>query len=154
MKLKKLVTGLALSMILLVVTVSGVSAQSLVQTIVTGVVYGTNNLPVNGGTVSVTCGTGTQLAGIQPDGTYQAIFAQTACKAGDTASAVASTSQGNGSNSASVQNTAINGPVVDLDIAVVNVNISVPEFGEVTGLVSLLGAAGSFFYIKYKSVIA
>lgn len=119
-------------------------------TVVTGVVYGTNGNPVSSGSVNVTCGSGNQTVSIISNGSYQATFSQSQCKTGNTASANANTSQGSGANSAPVKNTAINGPAVDIDISVVNINLSVPEFGALTGILSMAGAAGTFLYNKRK----
>lgn len=155
MKLKKLISAVSLSAVALFVSAGVAVAQVPLfeQTLITGTVYGAGGNPVNGGDVTIRCGTGSINAPIQADGSYQIFFPQSQCKSGDTANVHAFTSQGEGTNSASVEDTTVNGPVVNLDVAVINVNIAVPEFGAVTGLVSMIGAAASFVYLKSKEMI-
>jgi hypothetical protein len=127
------------------------AAPSIAQTWVSGVVYDASHTPVSGGSVTVHCGPGSQVVSIAGDGTYTAIFDQTVCHAGDTASGTAATSDGTGSNSTTVQNTSVNGPIVDLDIAVID--ISVPEFGVVGGMMSVVGASAAYLIAKSKALI-
>jgi hypothetical protein len=82
---------------------------------------------------------------------YAVSFPQSECKAGDTVSASASTGEGSGSSAETVQNTAVNGPAVDLDIAVVD--ITVPEFGTVVGMMTGVSAVGGFLLMKQKGLV-
>lgn len=155
MKLTKLVSGLTLSAFAFFVSASMAMAQVPLfeQTLITGIVYGSDGNPVNGGDVTIRCGTGSINAPIQSNGTYSIFFPQTECKAGDTANVHAFTAGGEGTNSAPIEDTTVDGPVINLDVAIINVNISVPEFGALTGLVSMIGAAASFVYLKSKEMI-
>lgn len=120
----------------------------IAQTWVSGTVYDESSNPVSGGSVTVYCAAESQTVPIGADGSYGATFSQSDCKVGDTASAVATTSEGSGTNSGVVQNTAVNGPVVDLDIAVLD--ITVPEFGQIAGVLTAVGSAGSYLVYKLK----
>jgi len=128
-----------------------VQAQVLAQTWVSGTVVGSDSSPVNSGSVFVQCNGFSRNATIQANGTYAVSFPQTECITGNTVTASASTSEGSGANSAPVQDTNVNGPVVDLDIAVID--ISVPEFGLIGGIVSAMGAAGAFMYMRAKQLV-
>lgn len=151
MKASKITVGIATLATALALSAGQVMAQVIAQTWVSGTVYNSSHVPVSGGSITVHCGSATQVASIGADGNYGVSFSQTDCKAGDTASATASTSDGSGSNAATVENTTVNGPIVDLDVAVVD--ITVPEFGMIGGMVTMLGAAGSYLYMRAKSLV-
>lgn len=149
MKATRLLVGAVVAAVMFSMSVSSASAQ-VAQTIVTGVVTDGSNNPVTGGSVQVQCGTGSQSGSINSGGSYQVVFEQTACKAGDTATVTATTPQGSGSGSTTVQD-SVTTPVVDIDIAVVA--ISVPEFGIIGGMISMIGAVGSYIYMKSKAAV-
>lgn len=151
-KYHKAILGLVLTTALILMNTSTTMAQGFAQTLVAGFVYDSNMLPVTTGSVTINCGTGSQTVSIGSDGSYNAFFSQSECRAGDSVSATASTSEGNGSNSTVVSNTSVNGPVVDLDIALLDVNVNVPELGVIGGMMSLIGAAGSYLYLRPKMV--
>ena len=132
-------------------TATPVSAQVIAQTWISGTVYNASHVPVSGGSVNVHCGSATQVATIGADGSYGISFSQSQCKAGDTAAATANTSDGSGSNSTTVTNTTVNGPIVDLDVAVVD--ITVPEFGLIGGIITMIGASGSYLYMRARSLV-
>jgi hypothetical protein len=114
-------------------------------------VFNSSNEPVNGGSITVRCGSSTKVATIESNGHYGVSFTQSQCKSGDSASATASTSDGSGTNSTTVQNTNVNGPVVDLDVAVID--ITVPEFGMIGGAVTALGAVGSYLVMRARGIV-
>lgn len=134
---------------------SAVSASAqfpvISETWVSGTVYDGGGSPVSGGTVTVTCNGVNRFAGILSNGSYGVAYPQTECKVGDTVTASASTGAGSGSNSASVVNTPINGPIVDLDIAVID--ITVPEFGLIGGMLTGMGSVAGYMYLRAKALV-
>jgi len=142
--LKSVSFSLSLGFVLLVSSVSHAQAQVFAETWISGTVVDGANNPVNGGQVLINCNGTVKTVGILANGSYAASFPQSQCKAGNGVTATASTDEGSGSNSTSVQNTVVNGPIVDLDIAVID--ITVPEFGLIGGfLTGAVGIAGYFF---------
>jgi hypothetical protein len=108
------------------------------NTIVDGTVTNSGS-PVNGANVTVTCNGHTQTATTNSLGAYLVVFSAADCPVAATANVSAAKSgAGSGSNS---------GPVGPTDSAAINVgivNVAIPEFGIVAGLLALLGAAGAF----------
>lgn len=151
MTASKLTQGIALGAAAVFLTASQAFAQTalIAQTWVSGTVYGPDNTPVSGGSTNVNCGGTNKVATINSDGTYAVSFTQDECSAGDTASATASTSEGSGSSSTTVQNTSVNGPIVDLDIAVIDINV--PEFGVIGGALTGLASVGGYLVMKAKN---
>lgn len=154
MKATRLSQGILLGAAAVLLSASQAFAQTtplIAQTWVNGTVYGADGQPVNGGTTSVNCGGTVKAASISSDGSYAVSFTQEECSAGDTASATASTSEGSGSSSATVQNTSVNGPIVDLDIAVID--ITVPEFGVIGGALTGAVSAGGYLLMRMKNKV-
>ena len=83
-------------------------------------------------------------------GTYIVTFPQTHCKATDTVTVTASKGSVTGTKTGTVKD-FIKEKCLDLDIALVNVVIpTVPEFGLIAGLTTVLGALGVFFVVRRK----
>ncbi len=152
MKASKLILGIAFGVAALALSTTQASAQFFSETWISGTVYNTEGSPVNGGSVNVTCGSTTKLAIIDGSGNYAKMFTQVECKAGDTASATASTGEGSGTNSEVVQNSSVNGPIVDLDVAVID--ITVPEFGVIGGALTGLISVGGYLVMRSKSMLS
>ncbi len=150
MKASQVVKGIAVGAAAVLMSATQAFAQVpiIAQTWVSGTVYSQSGTPVNGGTTSVNCGGIVKTAAINADGSYAVSFTQEECSAGDTASATANTSEGSGSNSAPVENTSVNGPIVDLDVAVID--ITVPEFGVIGGALTGLASVGGYLVMKAK----
>jgi len=151
MKIAKIGLGSLMLTAMLMTGVATAQAQIVRETVITGTVFGPDGTPVNSGSVSVQCGTASLATQSRPDGTYGVTFSQNNCKVGDTAAASASTPEGSGSDSEVVQNSVVNGPIVDIDIAVID--ITVPEFGLVGGMITAIGAVGTYMYMKTKALI-
>lgn len=147
--------GVVLATIIFVWAHSTVSAQIplFAETVVTGVIYGPDGNPLTTGDVTVICNATSLSMPINPDGTYEIHFDQLHCKAGDTATSQATTPIGTGTNSGLVENTVIDGPIVDIDVAIVDVNFTVPEFGVLTGAISVIGIVSSFVYKRTKKFV-
>ena len=145
--------GVATAVGMFLSSVAFAQAQTpvIANTWVSGTVFDANHNPVHSGSVTVHCGAGSQLATIQSDGSYAVTFDQSVCKAGDTAQGSASTSEGSGSSATTVQNTVVNGPVVDLDIAVID--ITVPEFGKIGAAISAIGGVAGYLFLRQKQAI-
>lgn len=151
MKASKIILGVAIAAAGLAMSATQASAQMIRETWISGTVYNSAGTPVNGGNVNVTCGSTTKLAVIDGSGNYAKTFTQVECKSGDTATATASTGEGSGTNSEVVQNTVVNGPIVDLDIAVID--ITVPEFGLLGGALTGLVSVGGYLVMRSKSMV-
>jgi hypothetical protein len=153
MNIKQLAVTMMMAAGLVLSVSSTAAAQGLLlaETWVSGTVTDGSGSPVSGGSVFVQCNGAVRNVGILGNGTYATSFPQTECKAGDTITASASTGEGSGSNAETVQNTTVNGPVVDLDIAVVD--ITVPEFGTVVGMMTGVGAIGGFLLMRQKGLV-
>lgn len=147
----KIILGTAIAVAALVMNTTQASAQMIRETWISGTVYNSEGTPVNGGSVNVTCGSTTKVAIIDGSGNYAKTFTQVECKAGDTATATASTSDGSGSSSEVVQNTVVNGPIVDLDIAVIDINV--PEFGLIGGALTGLASIGGYLALRAKTMV-
>ena len=151
MMASKIILGTAIAVAALVMNTTQASAQMIRETWISGTVYNSEGTPVNGGSVNVTCGSTTKVAIIDGSGNYAKTFTQVECKAGDTATATASTSDGSGSSSEVVQNTVVNGPIVDLDIAVIDINV--PEFGLIGGALTGLASIGGYLALRAKTMV-
>lgn len=113
-----------------------------------------NGIPGGGGGdyVTVTCNGNIQVVPFNAAGNYGAIFPQTQCKVGDSATAAVAIAEGSGSNSGTVQNTTVNGPIVDLDVVVLD--ITVPEFGLVGGMAAGGVSIAGYLLMRAKSMIS
>jgi hypothetical protein len=113
------------------------------ETVITGkVYYAENNLPVDGAKVTIKCGlarTGTRTA---EDGTYYFNLLKKQC--GKNHSVTVNANK-NGITGAVTE--FANGEEIDVPIGSTPV---VPEFGVTAGIVTVLGAVGTFFVIRKK----
>lgn len=133
---KFLVSLFAAGAVLLVPAVA--SAQSVVAGKVT---Y--NGQPVNGATVTAVCNTHSRDAHTNKQGDYAIQFTVDECPDGHTATVVASKDGMGGTGSGE-----IDGVSATLNIAIVN--IAVPEFGVIAGIVGSIGAVGAFLVIRRR----
>lgn len=83
-------------------------------------------------------------------GTYLVTFPQEKCIVGDTVTVTATKNGLTGTAIGTVKD-FIKEKCLDLDVALVNVNIPlVPEFGATAGVLTILGALGTFFFVRRK----
>lgn len=133
---KFLVSLLAAGAVMLVPVTA--SAQSVVAGKVT---Y--NGEPVNGANVTAVCKSFSKDAHTNKQGDYAIEFTVDECPDGETATVVASKDGMGGSGSGE-----IDGVTSTLNIAIVN--IAVPEFGVIAGMVGAVGAVGAFLVIRRR----
>ncbi|CAN5191184.1 hypothetical protein BH09PAT2_BH09PAT2_01520 [soil metagenome] len=129
------------------------ASQSMAQsidTVIKGTVSDSNGAGVNGANVSVVCDGVTRNTTTTSVGDYLVMFSRAECAQGDNATATATASEGTGSNDGTVQRFTF-GPGLELDIAIIN--ISVPEFGMVTGVVTAIGSGIAYLGLKRKFII-
>lgn len=129
--------------------VSHAEAQSI-DTIIKGTVKDGGGGVVAGANVSVTCDGVTRNTTTNGSGDYLVMYSRAECAQGDTATATATASEGTGSADGTVQRYNY-GPGLDLDIAIIN--ISVPEFGMVTGMVTAVGSGLAYLGLKRKFLV-
>jgi hypothetical protein len=135
--MKKFLFSLLAAGVVLVVPVAA-SAQSVVAGKVTH-----NGTPVNGANVTAVCNTNSKDAYTNQNGDYAVEFAVNECPDGETATVVASKNGMGGTG-----NGQVDGVTATLNIAIVNV--AVPEFGVIAGIVGSIGAAGAFLVIRRR----
>lgn len=127
----------------------------LAQTWVSGTIKDSNGNPVAGGgagdNVTVTCNGNVHVVPFDTTGSYATSYEQTVCKVGDPASASVAIAEGSGSNTGTVQNSAVNGPIVDLDVVVLD--ITVPEFGLIGGALTGVGSIAGYLYLKTRFIV-
>lgn len=146
----KFLTALFAAVVLFATTPIQAHAFSGFQVgIVQGLISGSDNNPVDGASVSVTCNGNTQTATSNAAGFYSVQFANNVCTTGMNASVTATKNSQSGSASGVMQDGGTIG-FLRLDLAVVHVPI-VPEFGLITGLVALATSAGSYAFLKKRS---
>lgn len=156
--MKRSLFGLVAAMAVLF-TVGRTSVQAIdpvvAQTWVGGTIFDASNNPVPGGNpgdmVTVVCNGHLLVVPFDASGNYAAIFPQNRCKVGDSASASVAVPEGSGSTAGVVQNTEINGPVVDLDVVVLN--ITVPELGLIGMGVAGMASAAGYLYMKGRAAV-
>jgi hypothetical protein len=84
-------------------------------------------------------------------GTYIVTFPQSQCIVGDKVTVIATSKDGATGTSTGTVKDFIKEKCLDLDVAIVNVVIPmVPEFGLVAGTLTVLGALGTFFFVRRK----
>lgn len=135
--MKKILVSLAVAGGILIAPVAA-SAQSVVAGKVT---Y--NGQPVNGANVTAVCNSFSKDAHTNQQGDYALEFTVDECPDGQTATVVASKDGMGGSGSGQ-----IDGVSATLNIAIVN--IAVPEFGVIAGIVGSIGAVGAFLVIRNR----
>jgi hypothetical protein len=159
---KKILFSLMLVMVLSLTLVSACSyhdhntCQVDKNTIVEGKITFDNGTAIGKASVTVVCAHGkktytettkTVNSGLLK-GTYIVTFPQTHCKATDTVTVTASKGSVTGTKTGTVKD-FIKEKCLDLDIALVNVVIpTVPEFGLIAGLTTVLSALGLFFIVR------
>lgn len=133
--------------LLLVTTISVVSAQ----TVVAGKIYDSPNFetanPVIGANINVTCNGNLKTDVSQIDGTYSVSFNNTAneCPNGNTVTVVAEKNGVTNSETGVVHDyTAI---MPDLYVGVVNIAL-IPEFGLLIGALTFVSAVAVFFFVR------
>lgn len=114
--------------------------------IVQGVVSGPDNNPVSGASMSVTCNGSTLGTTTNTSGFYLVQFPNGVCNDGQTVSVDATHNSQTGHGTGVMQDQGTVG-ILNLDVGIVNIPL-VPEFGLVTGAVTLLASAGSYFMLK------
>lgn len=147
--MKRFLSAIAITTFIFLFFVSQTHAQSI-DTIIKGTVKDGSGSVVNGANVSVTCDGVTRNTTTNSSGDYLVMFSRAECAQGDTATATATASEGTGSADGTVQRYNY-GPGLDLDIAIIN--ISVPEFGMVTGMVTAIGSGLAYLGLKRKQFI-
>ncbi len=148
--MKKITSILLTSVLALSIFVSQANAQSI-NTVITGTVRGPENTTISGASVTVVCDGNVRNTSTNSSGDYIVTYPSSECVQGDTATATATNGDGSGSNSGTVQRfTAVNG--LELDIAILDIAIAVPEFGIVTGVISALGSGVVYLGMKRKFV--
>jgi hypothetical protein len=133
---------LALMMILMLGAVSA-------STVVAGKIYDNDfSQTVSGATVDVTCNNVVLHTISLGDGAYAVTYDGSVCNEGSSLSVHAiETSFGENTVTGEIHNNIVTG--LDLNLGVVNVPL-VPEFGAVVGVLTILGALGTFFVVRRK----
>lgn len=144
--MKRFFSVLVLAGFFLFLSASQTRAQSI-DTIIKGTVKDGAGTAVSGASVSVTCDGVTRSTTTNSSGDYLVMYSRAECAQGDNATATATASEGTGSADGTVQRYNY-GPGLDLDIAIIN--ISVPEFGMVTGMVTAIGSGLAYLGLKRK----
>ena len=114
------------------------------QTFISGTVRQSGS-PVNGASVHVTCNSVFANDTTDATGAYGVLFSATDCPSGATATASATKGSASGSNSGSVA------PHTALNLAIVDVNIALPEMGAITGALATVAAGGAFMVIRRRN---
>lgn len=102
----------------------------------------TNGIPVNGAKVTVVCNGNTENATTNRKGSYSVNF-NGKCSNGDNVTVTAVDGSLSGSNSGTVKNGSCSS-----DVTIINV--SVPEFGLITGITALTLGGGSFLFTRRR----
>lgn len=117
------------------------------ETVVNGQVKDASNNPINTASVSIICNGATINTSTDASGKYSATFDGTACPEGTTVTVHATKGGQNGSGSKAVKKVYDDGSVI---INLVLINISVPEFGLLTGVITTLASTGAYLFLKRK----
>jgi hypothetical protein len=121
---------------------ASVSAATPPQTDVTGVIT-TKGTPVVGATVTAECGGAVEVDTTNAQGAYLVVFNPLDCPFGSTVKVTAKKGGQMGSSSGTVQ-----GVTTKLNIAIVNV--SIPEFGTMAGLLASGLGVGAILYTRRR----
>jgi hypothetical protein len=103
-----------------------------------------NNQAVSGANITVVCNTHSQNTTTNSNGDYGVTYDPADCPDGKVATVVASKNGMGGTNSGTVGATG----AINLNIAIVNV--SIPEFGVITGFAGMAAAGGLFIYTRRR----
>ena len=132
------------------------SGCGLHKTIIEGIVYyAESNETVGDAKVTITCyhngesytKTTTTLNRGKFKGSYLVLFPQDQCISGDDVLVSAVKKDMIGSGEGEVRDTIVNGLILNVDLAIINVPL-VPELGVVVGILTVLGAVGIFFFVR------
>lgn len=142
--MKKLLTSTLIGLVGAVVFPAASTFAATGTTNVFGTVTGGGS-PISGANVSVECNGNIQTDSTDADGGYLVQYTLTECPNGETANVSATKGSNSGSNSGKVnkQNSKLN-------VAMVDVNIALPEMGVVTGGIATLGAGGALLLTRRK----
>lgn len=104
--------------------------------------------PVKGATVTVSCNGHSKTTYSIWNGYYATYFKYSQCSDGDTVTVTAVTSKGlSGTSTGTVREGKC-----DLDLALVNVTVGLPEMGAFTGSAAALAAGGAFFVTRRRKL--
>lgn len=143
-------TTLTLSLFAIPVVAHAQTKPSFEITTVRGQITGPDGNPFKLADVSVSCDGQTKTTKAGGQGRFIVVFVgRNTCEAGDTATITASKDGVTGSTTGIVQERR-DGRIVDRNFSVVNMNVSVPEFGTITGAIALIGSAGTFFALRKR----
>ena len=135
--------GMALVITLGMALVNPTSSFALsAKTDITGVVTN-NNSPVNGAKVVVVCNNNSRKDTTDASGSYLVQFPAKQCPAGDKATVVATKGNKGGSNGAT-----IHADTTKLNVNIIN--ISIPEFGLITGIAASVIGGGAYLVIRRR----
>lgn len=139
---------IALSFVVSAPVVSAATPSFNVSTI-RGQIIGPDNKPFKIATVTVNCNgiSKNTVTGVQ--GRYIAVFTSNTCKAGSPVTVTAVKDGVSGSGSSTVQ-LRRDGLFLDLNISMLNLNMSVPEFGLIPGILAAITSAGAYIGIKRR----
>ncbi len=141
--------SLFLSALLVVLPiVSSVTAQTI-DTVITGTVFDGGGNEVNGAAVTVVCDGNVRNTTTNSSGDYLVTYPSSECVQGDTATASATAPEGSGSNTGTVERFTA-GSGLELDIAIINITLAVPEFGAIGGVLTAIGSGLTFLGLKRK----
>ncbi len=135
----------ALTFIMLGLFVISMVSATSAMTIVAGVVYDDEGIVVDGAEISVMCNLNEINATSLSDGSYAVEYLENLCDTGDEVTVTATADEGYGVGSGVVMDKGLY-PGVDINLSIINV--VVPEFGLVIGLMTLLASAGIFFMVR------
>jgi len=141
--MKKLLTILAIFLFSIV----GVFAAD--QTLVAGHIYDMENNPIDNAYVRVTC-YHNEIPTIQDtytleNGAYSVLFSDRDCTGGDNVEIYAE-AEGIGSGTA----WGVVNPDKTAELNVSFVNLSIPEFGLIGGVIGILGSSAGFLFLRRK----
>lgn len=145
--MKKILSSL-LALAFIFVFVAHVHAAIFQIGLVAGVVTGPDGNPLSGASVGVDCNSHHLSTSSSSSGTYSVQFDNGFCTLGQTVTVTATKGSLTGSNSGPMQNGGDVGQV-HLDVAIVNVP-TVPEFGLITGVITLIASGASYLFLKKK----
>ncbi len=141
---KKLLLAFAALAVVFAVPASSFAVDNPAVTQITGTVSSAGS-PVGGANVQVTCGSVSGNDTTDSEGVYLVTFAAADCPKGSTTTAAATKGDASGSNSGTA-----NKITNKLNIALVDVDVAVPEMGTIVGGIAALGAGGAFLIIRKR----
>ncbi len=143
--MKKILSATLLSLLAVLVFPVAASAATPAQTMVSGVVKQSGKA-LAGANVSVTCNGTSGSDTSDTDGSYLVGFSAEDCPSGATVTAVAS--KGDAAGSKTGKANQIGG--TKLNVAVVDVDVALPEMSTIVSGIAAVGAGGAFLIIRRK----